>query len=124
MMYNWSHPVALPPSDGRDYASLSQNDVNFANHNPFPGHEPTSMQEVDPNHLAHQQPYVVKGLPGFYPNHQITSSEVRNSRSSGCRARCAARFWLLKVVITSAIDGRSFEGWSRLRCHNYRPFPI
>eukprot|EP00965_Chrysotila_dentata_P182576 6028253-Pleurochrysis_carterae.AAC.2 len=32
MMYKWGHPVATLPSDGRDYASLSLNDVNSANH--------------------------------------------------------------------------------------------
>eukprot|EP00965_Chrysotila_dentata_P162114 5353503-Pleurochrysis_carterae.AAC.2 len=72
MMYKWGHPVTTLPSDGGDYASLSQNDVNFANHHPFTGHEPT-MPGFDPNHLAHQQPHVVKQLPGFEPNHQITA---------------------------------------------------
>eukprot|EP00965_Chrysotila_dentata_P076383 2523013-Pleurochrysis_carterae.AAC.1 len=32
MMYKWGHPVATLPNDGGDYTSLSQNDVNSANH--------------------------------------------------------------------------------------------
>eukprot|EP00965_Chrysotila_dentata_P073903 2440994-Pleurochrysis_carterae.AAC.1 len=67
MMYKWGHPVATLPSDGGDYTS-SLNDVNSANHHPFAGHEPT-MPGFDPTHLAHQQPHVIKELPGFDPNH-------------------------------------------------------
>eukprot|EP00965_Chrysotila_dentata_P003244 105129-Pleurochrysis_carterae.AAC.6 len=77
MTYMWGHPVATLPSDGEDYTSLSKNDVNSPNHHFLPGHELT-MPGVDPNHLAHQQPHVVKELPGFDPNHQITAPEVRN----------------------------------------------
>eukprot|EP00965_Chrysotila_dentata_P194059 6176124-Pleurochrysis_carterae.AAC.1 len=29
---SWGHLLATLPSDGGDYTSLSQNDVNFANH--------------------------------------------------------------------------------------------
>eukprot|EP00965_Chrysotila_dentata_P068818 2274195-Pleurochrysis_carterae.AAC.1 len=68
------------------------------------------MSDFDPNDLAHQQPHVVEELPGFDPNHQITAPGVRDYRSLGCRARRAARFWLLKVMITHAIGGRRFEG--------------
>eukprot|EP00965_Chrysotila_dentata_P057886 1919001-Pleurochrysis_carterae.AAC.1 len=72
MSYKWGHPVATLPSDGGDCTSLSLNNVNSANHHPFPGHEPT-MPCFDPNHLAHQQPHVAKELPGSDPNHQITA---------------------------------------------------
>eukprot|EP00965_Chrysotila_dentata_P048366 1604432-Pleurochrysis_carterae.AAC.1 len=41
MMYMWGHPVATLPSDEGDFTSLSQNDVKFANHHPFPGDDPT-----------------------------------------------------------------------------------
>eukprot|EP00965_Chrysotila_dentata_P183424 6057109-Pleurochrysis_carterae.AAC.1 len=41
IMYMWGHPVATLASDEGDYTSLSQNDVNFANHHPFPGDDPT-----------------------------------------------------------------------------------
>eukprot|EP00965_Chrysotila_dentata_P117821 3893548-Pleurochrysis_carterae.AAC.1 len=75
MKYKWGHPVATFPSDGGDYTSLSLNDVNSANHHPFPGHEPT-MPAFDFNHLAHKQPRVVKELPGFNPNYQITALGV------------------------------------------------
>eukprot|EP00965_Chrysotila_dentata_P245835 6206802-Pleurochrysis_carterae.AAC.1 len=78
MTCNWGHPVASLPSAGGDYTSLSQNDVNAANHHPFPGHEQT-VPGVDPNHLARQQSHVVKELPGFDPNHHITAPEVRTS---------------------------------------------
>eukprot|EP00965_Chrysotila_dentata_P004948 162051-Pleurochrysis_carterae.AAC.1 len=33
MVYEWGHPVATLPSDEGDRTSLSQNDVNSANHN-------------------------------------------------------------------------------------------
>eukprot|EP00965_Chrysotila_dentata_P112559 3720454-Pleurochrysis_carterae.AAC.1 len=59
MMYKWSHPVATSPSDEGDKTSLLQNNITSANHYPFPGHEPT-MPGFDHNHLAHQQPHVVK----------------------------------------------------------------
>eukprot|EP00965_Chrysotila_dentata_P183820 6069698-Pleurochrysis_carterae.AAC.1 len=62
MMYKWGHPVATLPSDGGDYTSLSRNNLNSANHHPFQGYEP-SMPGFVPNHLAHQQPHVVKELP-------------------------------------------------------------
>eukprot|EP00965_Chrysotila_dentata_P153205 5063273-Pleurochrysis_carterae.AAC.1 len=42
MMYKWGHPVAyvaILPSDGGDYTWLSLNDVNSANHHPFPGYD-------------------------------------------------------------------------------------
>eukprot|EP00965_Chrysotila_dentata_P095618 3160736-Pleurochrysis_carterae.AAC.1 len=61
-----------PATEESDYTSLSLNDVNSANHHPFPGQEPT-MPGFDPNHIAHQQPHVVKQLQGFDPNHQITA---------------------------------------------------
>eukprot|EP00965_Chrysotila_dentata_P030859 1028095-Pleurochrysis_carterae.AAC.1 len=32
MMYKWGHPVAILPGDDGDKTSLSQNDVNSANH--------------------------------------------------------------------------------------------
>eukprot|EP00965_Chrysotila_dentata_P202309 6181060-Pleurochrysis_carterae.AAC.1 len=32
MMYKWGHPVATLPNDEGDCTSLSQNDVNSANH--------------------------------------------------------------------------------------------
>eukprot|EP00965_Chrysotila_dentata_P130602 4317930-Pleurochrysis_carterae.AAC.1 len=34
------------------------------------------MPGFDPNHLAHQQPHVVKELQGFDPNHQIIAPGV------------------------------------------------
>eukprot|EP00965_Chrysotila_dentata_P056628 1878639-Pleurochrysis_carterae.AAC.2 len=68
MMYKWGHRLATLPSNGGDYTSLSRKDVNSANHHPFVWHEPT-MPGFDPNQLAHQQPHIVKGLPGFDPIH-------------------------------------------------------
>eukprot|EP00965_Chrysotila_dentata_P228842 6196832-Pleurochrysis_carterae.AAC.3 len=56
MMYKWGHPVATLPNEKADNTSILQNDVNSANHYPFPGHEPT-MPGFDPDHLAHQQPH-------------------------------------------------------------------
>eukprot|EP00965_Chrysotila_dentata_P101374 3346577-Pleurochrysis_carterae.AAC.1 len=46
------------------------------------------MPGSDRNFLAHQQPYVVKELPGFDPNHQI-SAQPRcpgGSWTAGCRS--------------------------------------
>eukprot|EP00965_Chrysotila_dentata_P043384 1442554-Pleurochrysis_carterae.AAC.2 len=57
------------------YTSLSLNDVNSANHHPFPGHEPT-MPGFESNNLAHRQPLAVKELPGFDSNHPITTPGV------------------------------------------------
>eukprot|EP00965_Chrysotila_dentata_P156925 5185037-Pleurochrysis_carterae.AAC.1 len=55
------------------------------------------MAGIDPNHLAHQQPYVMKGLPDFNLNHQITDSLWSpRFRFSGYRARRTMRFWLLR----------------------------
>eukprot|EP00965_Chrysotila_dentata_P137037 4533017-Pleurochrysis_carterae.AAC.1 len=76
-MYKWGHSIATFPSDEGDYTSLSQNDVNSANHHPLPGHGPT-MPGFDPNHLAHQQPHVVKELPAFVsqpPDHSPRNAE-------------------------------------------------
>eukprot|EP00965_Chrysotila_dentata_P051421 1705264-Pleurochrysis_carterae.AAC.1 len=82
MMYKWGYSVATLPSDRGDYTSLSLNDVNPANHHPFPGYKPTTPG-FDPNqHLAHQQPLVVKELPGFDPNHQITAPGWRSRAPS------------------------------------------
>eukprot|EP00965_Chrysotila_dentata_P026679 884492-Pleurochrysis_carterae.AAC.1 len=79
------HPVATLSNDGGYYMSLSEKDINSANHHSFPGNELT-LPGFDLNRLAHQQPYVVKEVPGFDPNYQTLAPEVLNFRSTGCRA--------------------------------------
>eukprot|EP00965_Chrysotila_dentata_P029659 986068-Pleurochrysis_carterae.AAC.6 len=47
MMYKCGHSVVTLPSDEGDDTSLLQNNMNSANHQPFPRHEPT-MPGFDP----------------------------------------------------------------------------
>eukprot|EP00965_Chrysotila_dentata_P130088 4300590-Pleurochrysis_carterae.AAC.1 len=78
--------VATLPSDGGDYTSLWLNDVNYANHHPFPGHEST-MPGSDPHHLAHQQPHVVMRRAAGFRSQPTDHSPKSVSKSSRCRAR-------------------------------------
>eukprot|EP00965_Chrysotila_dentata_P201894 6180812-Pleurochrysis_carterae.AAC.1 len=84
-MYKWNYPVANLSSDGEDYTSKdSQNDVSFANHHPFPGHEPT-LPGFDINHLAHQQPRNKRaaGFRSQSPDHSLRSAEFSIFRMWG-----------------------------------------
>eukprot|EP00965_Chrysotila_dentata_P106401 3514071-Pleurochrysis_carterae.AAC.1 len=88
--------------------------INFANHRPFPGHEPT-MPGSDPNYLAHQQPRMVNRAAGFWSRPSDHTPRSSKSRSSGCRARRTTRFLLLTVAITRAVAAAGASKGDRTR---------
>eukprot|EP00965_Chrysotila_dentata_P024410 808013-Pleurochrysis_carterae.AAC.1 len=110
MMYKWGHPVATLPSNGGDYASLSQNDLNSANDHPLPRAQTNyaGFRSQPPRAPTAPCSKRAAGLRSQPPDHSPRRRVVQRAPKR-----------LFKVVITRAIGGtRRFEGGSRVWCQN------
>eukprot|EP00965_Chrysotila_dentata_P258113 6213108-Pleurochrysis_carterae.AAC.1 len=83
MMYKWGHPVATLPSDEWDYTSLSQKDVNSANHRSvedrLPGGEGVRGLWDMPKRGVHESSAVDSGSPCPYDEQGLNSRGVKSA---------------------------------------------